>query len=213
MVLAASCFRSVPQIVKIIQNKSAEGLSIFSCFSELLCYTVVVAYNFNRGYPFSTFGEIAACWAQDVVLIGLILKFKRKSLPVIASVFGAFGIICYVLFSGLCPMPILTMMQMSTIFVMATCSRIPQIMLNAKRGNAGMMSLTTCVLNVLGNAVRIFTTIVLTKDVINLSASMTQGVLNSILLYQTVLTRRGLPLVSPLQLLRRRQASTARQCS
>ena len=28
------------------------------------------------GYPFSTYGEIVACWIQDVILIVLILKFK-----------------------------------------------------------------------------------------------------------------------------------------
>jgi hypothetical protein len=33
-VLAGSFFRSVPQIIKIIQNRSAEGLSITSNISE-----------------------------------------------------------------------------------------------------------------------------------------------------------------------------------
>jgi hypothetical protein len=73
---------------------------------------------------------------------------------------AAFAGACWALFTGLVPLPVLTAMQMATIFVMATCSRLPQILLNIRRGNAGMMSLTTCVLNVAGNSVRIFTTLV-----------------------------------------------------
>jgi hypothetical protein len=41
--------------------------------------------------------------------------------------------------------------------------RLPQILLNMKRGDSGLLSLTTCVLNVGGCIVRAFTTIVLTQ--------------------------------------------------
>eukprot|EP00983_Pelagomonas_calceolata_P031322 983011-Pelagomonas_calceolata.AAC.2 len=53
------------------------------------------------------------------------------------------------------------------------------------------MSLTTCLLNVAGNTTRIFTTLVLTKDMYILSACSTQFVLNSILLWQCFSTRRA----------------------
>lgn len=53
-----------------------------------------------------------------------------------------------------------------------------------------MMSLTTCMLNVAGNTTRIFTTLVLTRDMYILSACTTQFVLNSILLWQCVVTKR-----------------------
>lgn len=46
--LVGSCFRSVPQIVKILQAGSAEGLSLTSNLMELLCYTVTVAYNMQQ---------------------------------------------------------------------------------------------------------------------------------------------------------------------
>lgn len=44
-VMAGSLFRSVPQIVKVVQHNSTEGLSLMSYLVELCCYSVVIAYN------------------------------------------------------------------------------------------------------------------------------------------------------------------------
>ena len=46
--LLGSCFRSVPQIAKVWGNRSVEGLSTTTNLVELLCYTIVVAYNVKR---------------------------------------------------------------------------------------------------------------------------------------------------------------------
>lgn len=47
-VLVGSLFRGVPQIVKVVQARSVEGLSVTSNVVETLCYTVVVAYNISQ---------------------------------------------------------------------------------------------------------------------------------------------------------------------
>jgi hypothetical protein len=47
--MIGSLFRSVPQIVKILQARSVEGLSLMSNVVELCCYTIVIAYNLNLG--------------------------------------------------------------------------------------------------------------------------------------------------------------------
>jgi hypothetical protein len=57
---------------------------------------------------------------------------------------------------------VLSALQLSTIVVMAVGARLPQIWLNVKRGNAGVLSPLTCLLNVAGCVVRVFTTAVLT---------------------------------------------------
>lgn len=51
---------------------SVEGLSLTSFASEACCYGVQVAYNVANRYPFSTFGDTAMCWLQNVAIIGLI---------------------------------------------------------------------------------------------------------------------------------------------
>lgn len=73
---------------------------------------------------------------------------------------------------------------------MALGSRLPQIVLNIRRGNAGVLSVMTCLLNVAGNTARIFTTIVLTGDMLLMAGYLSQGTLNTILLCQSVGTAR-----------------------
>jgi uncharacterized protein with PQ loop repeat len=50
-VMAGSLFRSVPQITKVLQHSSTEGLSLTSYIVELCCYSVTIAYNISQvGY-------------------------------------------------------------------------------------------------------------------------------------------------------------------
>jgi hypothetical protein len=70
---------------------------------------------------------------------------------------------------------VLAALQASTIVTMALGSRLPQILLNWRRGDAGMLSVTSCGLNVAGNAARVFTTLVLTRDPLLLGGIVTQG--------------------------------------
>ncbi|KAG2430659.1 hypothetical protein HYH02_013657 [Chlamydomonas schloesseri] len=188
--LVGSCFRSVPQIAVIIKSGSAEGLSLTSNLVELLCFTITVAYNMQQGYAFNTYGEVFACWIQDVIIVGLIFKHMGLSLPVVAAATAAFGAACAWLFSPLCHIDVLAALQLSTVAVMAIGARLPQIWLNIKRGDAGVLSVATCVLNVAGCVVRVFTTVVLTGDVIILGGCVTQLILNAILLYQAAMTSR-----------------------
>ena len=42
----------IPQIVKVIQASSAEGLSLMSFFAELVATTGTAAYGILKNYPF-----------------------------------------------------------------------------------------------------------------------------------------------------------------
>eukprot|EP00798_Chlamydomonas_sp_ICE-L_P010350 gene10350-8286_t len=134
LVLVGACFRSVPQISRIWKEQSVEGLSVTAFMTELVCFTVTIAYNVH---------------------------------------------------------------QTSTVFVFAFGNSLNQIMLNRKRGNSGVLSGATVGLNVAGNAVRVFTTLVLTKDLIILFGFSLQLILNSILLYQCVQTAKNTPTEEP----------------
>lgn len=91
------------------------------------------------------------------------------------AVFGALAALSAWLLSPACPSGTLAALQASTILTMALGSRLPQIVLNWRRGNAGMLSVISCGLNVAGNAARIFTTLVLTRDPLLLGGILTQG--------------------------------------
>jgi hypothetical protein len=151
--------------------------------------TAVTAVSL-QGYGFNTFGEVCACWAQDIILIGLIFRFSNTKKWIAAAVGIAVSLGCVWLLSPHCPHHVLAALQASNIITMALGSRLPQIILNMRRGNAGVLSVTTCLLNVAGNAARIFTTIVLTGDMLMLGGFLSQGTLNSILLFQSLSTAK-----------------------
>jgi mannose-P-dolichol utilization defect protein 1 len=183
-VLAGSCIRSVPQIIKIVRARSVTGLSLAANAAELIAYSITFAYNYRLGYGFSTYGELVSCWAQDLVLVTLLLHYgpglKKRALLGVA----AYGGLLWAFMSGAVPMPVLTALQASTIFIVALGGRLPQILLNAKRGNSGQLSILTSGLNLAGNTARVFTTLVLTGDALNLAGAVVQGCLNSVLLAQ-----------------------------
>lgn len=56
-----------------------------------------------------------------------------------------------------------TALQAGTILIIALGGRLPQILLNARRGNSGELSTSTCALNLAGNLARVMTTLVLTQ--------------------------------------------------
>jgi mannose-P-dolichol utilization defect 1 len=192
-VLAGSCVRSLPQIIKIVRARSVTGLSLAANAAELVAYSITFAYNFRLGYGFSTYGELVSCWAQDIVLVGLLLHYGPGLRKRAAAGAAAYGALLWAFMSGAVPMPVLTALQASTIFIVALGGRVPQILLNAKRGDSGQLSILTSALNLAGNVARVFTTVVLTGDGLNLAGALVQGVLNSILLSQcwaTLVRRR-----------------------
>mmetsp|Transcript_14109 Transcript_14109/g.40092 ORF Transcript_14109/g.40092 Transcript_14109/m.40092 type:complete len:106 (-) Transcript_14109:3-320(-) len=87
------------------------------------------------------------------------------------------------LLSGVCGMRVLTVLQATTVPAIAF-GRIPQIVMNWKNGDTGELSLTTCVLNFAGNLVRIFTTLVMTQDLIILVGFGLNLIVNTTLMLQ-----------------------------
>lgn len=47
--LVGSCFRSTPQIARIVRAGSARGVSILASIAELIAYSITCAYNFRLG--------------------------------------------------------------------------------------------------------------------------------------------------------------------
>jgi uncharacterized protein with PQ loop repeat len=42
----------IPQVLKIFQNKSAQGINVISILLELFAITATAAYSFVSGFPF-----------------------------------------------------------------------------------------------------------------------------------------------------------------
>ncbi|GMH45216.1 hypothetical protein BSKO_13173 [Bryopsis sp. KO-2023] len=188
LVVAGSMIRSLPQIIRVIKNKSGEGISIASIVSEVVAYIITTAYNVRKNYPFSTYGDVVMCNIQNVVLLGAILWFKEdRKLHLVAA--GGLILALFAYWVALVSTPTqLWGLQALTIAILAIGGKFLQIWENLRRGNSGELSIITCGLNVAGTVARMFTHLTMTQDWLNVGATGLFFVLSVILLHQTLVT-------------------------
>ena len=72
-IVAGSTLVKFPQIIKIISNGDAAGLSFLGVLLELLAVTANGAYSLSQGFPFSAYGEAVFMSLQTSVIAILIL--------------------------------------------------------------------------------------------------------------------------------------------
>ena len=191
LVIAGSCVRSLPQILRIKKNSSVEGISLLSFTSELVAFMITIAYNVRFMYPLSTWGETLTNAIQHAILVGMIFFYKKDS-STISKFLIISGLVSGTLFvfSGSCSDATLRWLQSLVIVILAVFGRLPQVFLNFKRGNSGELSFGSTLLSVLGNIARVFTTWALLDDILIMATALSQLTLNSILLAQILDTMR-----------------------
>ena len=100
-ILAGSCFVvKMPQVLKMLQARSAEGLSAFSFEMEQLGLAIHTSYGFIRGLPFNAFGEAAILLVQNTGLLGLLYFYTGAPLLRIVALSALFGSGAYMVVSG-----------------------------------------------------------------------------------------------------------------
>lgn len=179
----------LPQILTILKNKSAAGLSFLSLTLDTLSQLITVAYNFRHDNPFITFGEIALVSLQNVLILILVLLFSGGRF--ISTFVGVLSYIVYSLFST--PegnkFGVFTNSQVNELFKLAiplnVLAKLPQILNNFKNKSTGQLSLVSVAAGLLGILVRIFT-LINERDITDLTVigALISGALNLILLLQ-----------------------------
>ena len=152
-IVAASSIVKVPQILKLVSSRSAEGVSFLAYLLETAAYLISLAYNVRKGFPFSTYGETALILVQNVVIAVLVLVFGGRSAT--AGVFVA-GLAAAVgaLFGGVEDLPGLgalgELVDMKTMGVLqagagalGVLSKVPQIVAIWQEGGTGQLSAFT----------------------------------------------------------------------
>jgi len=154
---------------------------------EALGYTITVAYNMRRGNPFSTYGENAIIWFQNMILITMMYYYSKKLNATFFSIVAGYAAFCAVLFSGrnsgLVSDEMLAGLQVLTIPI-STSSKIPQIWTTHKLKSTGQLAFVTTLLNFLGVVARTFTLFREAPDPILLIGILCAAFLNGIMLLQ-----------------------------
>ncbi|KAI1827189.1 hypothetical protein F4861DRAFT_435846 [Xylaria intraflava] len=184
-IIGASSIVKVPQIVKLMQSKSASGISFLSYLLETSSYLITLAYNIRNGFPFSTFGETALILGQNVVITVLVLNYSGRAS--MAAIFVAALAASFVtLFNpNILDMQALGYLQAGA-GVLGVASKIPQIAAIFQEGGTGQLSAFTVFNYLAGSLSRIFTTLQEVDDKLILYGFIAGFTLNCVLAAQMV---------------------------
>ncbi|KAM3455287.1 hypothetical protein MY3296_002475 [Beauveria thailandica] len=184
-IIGASSIVKVPQILKLVSARSADGVSFLSYVLETSAYLITLAYNFRNGFPFSTYGETALILAQNVVISVLLLNYSNRA--ALAAVFVAvLGGAAGALFAdGVLDLKLLSYLQAGA-GVLGVASKLPQILAIALQGGTGQLSAFTVFNYLAGSLSRIFTTLQEVDDKLILYGFISGFVLNAILAAQMI---------------------------
>eukprot|EP00775_Hariotina_reticulata_P013397 gene13397-13525_t len=128
-ILVFSTMVKLPQVFNVLRSHSADGLSAVSFELESWGLLVHTAYGYLRGLPFSTYGEAATMFVQNVVLLALIYSYNRMPASRrLAATTMAVGFVTAVV-TGHVSMPLISGMYDLNNFILMG-ARLPQIAKN-----------------------------------------------------------------------------------
>lgn len=138
-IIGASSVVKIPQLLKLLNSQSAEGISFLSYFLETASYLISLAYNVRNGFPFSTYGEVALIAIQNVAISVLVLQFTGKGPAAAVFVAGLAGA-GYALYSeSVTDMGMLQYLQAGA-GLLGVASKLPQIVTIFREGGTGQLS-------------------------------------------------------------------------
>uniref|UniRef100_A0A0K8UFA3 Mannose-P-dolichol utilization defect 1 1 n=1 Tax=Bactrocera latifrons TaxID=174628 RepID=A0A0K8UFA3_BACLA len=109
LITVSSCLViKVPQINTIRANESSQGISVLGLCLELFSYTVMLSYNYSRGYDFLSYMEYPILLLQEYVLIYYTF-FYQNLLGVRTQIVAVlYAIVATLIYFKLFPLLILT---------------------------------------------------------------------------------------------------------
>ncbi|XP_049800631.1 mannose-P-dolichol utilization defect 1 protein homolog isoform X2 [Schistocerca nitens] len=195
VIIAGSVMVKVPQITKILNAKSAEGISFASVLLELSAITSSASYSFTRGFPFSAWGEGLFLALQTAAIAALVLHFGRSAAH--GAAFAAlYSVFVYSLTSGIVPPDFLWNLQALNVPIIVT-GKMLQVIANYRNGGTGQLSFATGCMLFFGSLARIFTSIQETGDIILVVTYMSAFSVNAMIFGQLIYYNRKSPKSSP----------------
>lgn len=154
-VIVGSLLVKVPQITKIVNNGSAQGLNLVAVLIDLVAITFHLSYSYVSGFPFSAYGD-GGFLALQTVLIGCLILHYSGSTVRAGALFIGYAVLCTVLMGGLTSLATLRSIQVLSIPIMLM-GKGTQAVTNWRNGSTGQLSAITCAMMLFGSLARIFT--------------------------------------------------------
>ncbi|KAF2109143.1 monosaccharide-P-dolichol utilization protein [Lophiotrema nucula] len=184
-IIGASSIVKVPQLIKLLNSQSAEGISFLSYLLESGSYLISLSYNIRHGFPFSTYGETALILVQNIVIASLVLKYSGKSAGIAAWVAGLAAAGGALFREDIVDVKTLAWLQAGA-GVLGASSKLPQIFTIWQEGGTGQLSAFAVINYLLGSLSRIFTTLQEVPDPLILYGFIAGFALNAVLFLQLI---------------------------
>ncbi|KAH0947759.1 hypothetical protein HN011_001007 [Eciton burchellii] len=161
-IIAGSLLVKIPQILKILKNKSGKGINVFSVLLDLFAISAMSSYSFMNGFPFSAWGDGVFLGLQTLIIAILVMHYGGETTKA-TTFLAAYLSVIFAANSGLAPIRVLWACQAMNIPIVLI-SKFMQAHTNYSNGNTGQLSAVTCFMLFFGSLARIFTSIQETGD-------------------------------------------------
>ncbi|XP_076285214.1 mannose-P-dolichol utilization defect 1 protein homolog [Lasioglossum baleicum] len=181
-IICGSLLVKVPQVVKIVKGRSAQGINITSVLLDLFAITSMVSYSFVSGFPFSAWGDGVFLGLQTVAIAVLVLHFNLDTTRA-ATFLAAYVAVVTAAVSGMTPIKVLWACQTMNIPIVLI-SKLMQAYTNYSYGSTGQLSAVTGFMLFFGSLARIFTSIQETGDTSMILMYICSTLANSVIAFQ-----------------------------
>lgn len=181
-IIAGSVMVKLPQILKLLANKSGEGINLWSVVLDLLAITFHLSYSFVKGFPFSAWGDSTFLALQTAAIAALVLHYSGSTSKAVGFVVLYAGIL-FSLTSGITPITVLSLFQAFNIPILLV-GKLSQAYTNYKNGSTGQLSAATCFMLFAGSLARIFTSMQETNDTMMIITFVASTFANGVIVFQ-----------------------------
>ena len=187
-IMGAYAFFLYVPIIRDILQRGAEGVSLQTWTVNVASFSLALIYPIKKGYALSTFVEVLGLQLQSLLILGLAALSAGKLGAFLAGVGILAAAMGVVLRMELSPR-LLSSIQLVRL-ALDGYSLLPQICLNFRNG-AFSYNAVTASASLVGNGIRIFTTLTLVKDPLVLAGYVVGLASNLVLLLQYIWFRKS----------------------
>ena len=175
---AGSLTLYLPILVDIVKKGNTKGVAIQTWIANAASFSLALIYPIKKRFALSTYVELLALAVQSVIILATICVYNGyvKEFAAAASLVSA---LMFVIFTKEIPEKVLSSVQVCRVTI-DTFTLLPQILLNFN-AKSFRYSLLTLGMSIIGNLMRVFTTMQLVKDNL-VMAGYLFGLLNAFIL-------------------------------
>ncbi len=85
-ILAGALLLRVPQIIKILNAKSGDGISVTSEALSIVAIFGTMSYGYFKKFPIAAYGDSYLLFFQAIIVLALVLLFQRKHCTMVITV-------------------------------------------------------------------------------------------------------------------------------